>query len=69
MTEVLRARIGRVELPDGFKRDRAVKPENRSEGSDAKYDASTFFYSTVRHGPDVVIVAPKLLNFRTVFAK
>lgn len=59
MTKILRANIGRVELPDVIKRERAVKPDGQSEGSDAKYDAPTFFCSAVRHGADVVLVAPK----------
>jgi hypothetical protein len=67
MTALLRADIERVTVPEGTRRDRAVAPSGLSETSHLRYDFDTFFYHAVRSGDGLVLIAPKLLNFRALF--
>ena len=73
MTEILLHNVTRTVAPEGIRRDRAVSARGMAEGSAARYDFDTLFYEVIRHGPDLHVVAPKLLNFgplvkRTRFA-
>lgn len=69
MTEMRRAEIGRLCVPDPYRRDRAVKPAGQKPGSDARYDFKTLVYGAIRLGRDVVMVAPKLMNFKHLVRK
>ena len=66
MAEVLVHRVRRVTVPQGWQRARAVKPGGRHDCSDQFYDFETLFYQAIRLGSDVVLVAPKLLNFEVL---
>lgn len=64
MTEIRVLHFDRVRAPLPWKRDRAVSPTGLRPESSERYDFDTLFYDIIRRGPDIVIVAPKLLNFK-----
>lgn len=67
MTELVIHKVERVTVPDGYTRNRAISAAGLAPESHARYDFDTFFYQATRVGNDVVLVAPKLLNFRRLF--
>ncbi len=69
MTQCFIHEAQRTLAPEGWTRDRAIAPSGLSPESKERYDFDTLFYEAVRVGRNLVIVAPKLLNFRTLFRK
>ncbi len=67
MTDLRIHQVKRVVVPDGYRRDRAIRPAGLSPNSHERYDFDTFFYQATRVGADIVLVAPKLLNFKRLF--
>lgn len=57
-------------LPDGtpFRRAMLRPPAQRQPGYEEAYDSRTLFYDAFRHGDDVVLSGPPLLNLRRRFA-
>lgn len=45
-----------------LRRDRGVRPDRRTEGSDAAYDATTLWYDAVQDGEMVHLTCPRLFN-------
>ncbi|KMW58345.1 CapZD protein [Candidatus Rhodobacter oscarellae] len=67
MTELRIHHATRVAVPEGYQRDRAIRPSGLAPESHLRYDFDTFFYQAIRAGRHVALVAPKLLNFRRLF--
>ena len=69
MTEIHIDCLKRIVAPKTWKRDRGAAPSGLNPESEASYDFDTLFYEAVRTGRDVLLVAPKLLNFRALIRK
>ncbi|PRY23222.1 hypothetical protein CLV78_105278 [Aliiruegeria haliotis] len=52
----------------GLRRSAIIPPDAQGEGFDAAYDWTTLWYDAVQRDQEVLLVCPKLLNFKAMIA-